>query len=87
MITAQTLDRITHFDGSGLPVVSLYLDIPVDPGQRNALDSRVSSLFEQVALPHVVHEEVVVDVTPCVRPMLAVLVESYRMCVRNHAQT
>jgi peptide subunit release factor 1 (eRF1) len=133
MITAQTLDRITHFDGSGLPVVSLYLDIPVDPGQRNALDSRVSSLldqvracvhdptldrlarfsvrddidriqdaaevarwrpgataifsctrgglFEQVALPHAVHEQVVVDVTPWVRPMLAVLDESYRVCV------
>src|SRR5579884_2113560 len=52
MITAETIRRITHFDSHGLPVVSLYLDVPVEPAERAALDAKVNSLLDQVRADH-----------------------------------
>jgi peptide chain release factor subunit 1 len=44
MTTHETIDRIIRFDGSGLPIVSLY--VRVDPD--NSVHTRVSSLLDQV---------------------------------------
>jgi hypothetical protein len=38
-------------------------------------------LYEEIPLPRRVREQVMVDATPLVRPMLAVLGEYYRSCV------
>jgi peptide subunit release factor 1 (eRF1) len=47
MITAETVNRVIQFQGDGLPVVSLYVD--VDPGaSRRELRSRVTSLVDRV---------------------------------------
>jgi peptide subunit release factor 1 (eRF1) len=47
MITADTVSRIRHFAGDGLPVVSLYAR--VDPGNSSRdLRARVSSLLDEV---------------------------------------
>jgi peptide subunit release factor 1 (eRF1) len=130
MLTAETIDRITRFDGHGLPVVSVYMEVPVDVRDRAALAGRAESLlqqlgplaeseelerdaklsvrsdidrigtavkserfdaggvaffscsgadlFEEVPLPRAVHDRVMVDTTPWVRPMLAVLDEYHR---------
>jgi peptide chain release factor subunit 1 len=48
MITAETLQRIIHFDPHGLPVVSLYVPVPADPGERSKLRSRVASLVDRI---------------------------------------
>jgi hypothetical protein len=131
MITAETIDRITRFDSHGLPVVSVYMEVPLDPSDRNAIRARAESLlqqldplaedesldheakmsvrqdmsrigdavrmerfdagsvaffscsgadlFEEVPLPRAVHDRVMVDGTPWVRPMLAVLDEYHRL--------
>jgi hypothetical protein len=133
MITAETIKRIIAFDGDGLPVVSLYASVPLDPAERAAVRGRVSSLlhnirplaqdrslehaarvsvradieriektvgqerwkpgavaifscsgrelFEEVPLPRAVRDRVIVDATPWVRPMVAVLDEYHRYCV------
>jgi peptide chain release factor subunit 1 len=133
MITAQAVDRILCFDGDGLPVVSLYVEIPPDPGERAAVRSRLHSLvhevrqaaeqetldresrlslrrdaerieeaaahevwkpparaifscsrrdfFEQVPLPRRLRDRVMVDATPWVRPMVALVGELRRYCV------
>lgn len=133
MITSETVNDVVHFDGGGLPVVSLYARVPDDPGDRRALRSRLSSLiheirrsaddialghvamlsirsdiqlmeaavaqerwapgsialfscsarrfFQSVELPRPVRDRVVVDSTPWVRAMLAVLDEYHRCCV------
>jgi peptide chain release factor subunit 1 len=130
MITAETIDRITRFDSHGLPVVSVYMEVPLDPSDRNNIRGRAESLlqqldplaadesldrearlsvrqdvsrigdavrlerfdagavaffscsgadlFEEVPLPRAVHDRVMVDGTPWVRPMLAVLDEYHR---------
>jgi peptide chain release factor subunit 1 len=130
MITAETVDRITHFDSHGLPVVSVYLEVPLDTKDRTDVrgkaqsllqqlrpladgdsldhDARMSvrrdierigeavtqarfpaggvavfscsgaDLYEEVTLPRPVHDRVMVDETPWVRPMLAVLDEYHR---------
>ena len=127
VITAETLHRITHFEAHGLPVVSLYVPVPPDPGERAGVRSRVASLLdrirpvgedpslsheaklsvrdditrietlvreerwlphgmalfacsgagllEEVRLPRTVRDRVVVDATPWVRPLAAVLDE------------
>jgi peptide chain release factor subunit 1 len=129
MLTAETIDRIIHFDSHGLPVVSVYLEVPVDVSDRAAMPGRAESVlqqlgplvedesldhdakvsvrsdvdriglaaketrfpagavaffscsgadfFEEVTLPRAVHDRVMVDETPWVRPMLAVL-DEYR---------
>src|SRR6202043_1964606 len=47
MITAETINSILHFNGDGLPVVSLYARIP--PGaSRRELRTRVSSLLDEI---------------------------------------
>jgi peptide chain release factor subunit 1 len=48
MLTADTVDRIVQFDGRALPVTSIYTSIDPDPGLREDLLSRVSSLLDQV---------------------------------------
>jgi peptide subunit release factor 1 (eRF1) len=130
MITAETIDRIARFDSHGLPVVSVYVEVPVDPGDRRNLRGRTvgllqqieslergdgldhdaqmsvrgdltrireavatdefdsrgvaffscsgADLFEEVTLPRPIHDRVMVDETPWVRPMLAVLDEYHR---------
>jgi peptide chain release factor subunit 1 len=47
MITAETIARIVGFDGGGLPVVSMYVGVDVDPGSR-AVRTRVASLTHQL---------------------------------------
>jgi len=133
MLTAETVDRIVRFDGRGLPVSSVYARIDADPGHREDLHARVTSLlddvnplakngavdhdarlsiradmdrikaslaqerwkpgaiaifacsgrnlYEEVPLPRGVRDEVVVDATAHVRPMLTVLDEYHRACV------
>ena len=133
MLTAETVDRITHFDSHGLPVVSVYLEVPLDTKDRTDVrgkaqsllqqlqpladgdsldhDARMSvrrdierigdavtkeqfpvggvaffscsgaDLYEAVTLPRSVHDRVMVDETPWVRPMLAVLDEYHRAAV------
>ncbi len=48
MLDTATIQRIAHHDTGGLPVVSLYLGIPTDPGEHNAIATRVNSLLEKV---------------------------------------
>ncbi|HEY0451126.1 hypothetical protein [Actinophytocola sp.] len=48
MITAETADRILRLDGGGLPVVSVYARVPVDPQEHAALPSRVNSLLDAI---------------------------------------
>ncbi|RCV54678.1 baeRF10 domain-containing protein [Marinitenerispora sediminis] len=48
MITAQDIDRTIRFQGGGLPVVSVYLSVPVDPADRAALPTRLSALLHQI---------------------------------------
>ena len=133
MLTAETVDRIVRFDGHGLPVSSVYARIDADPGLREDLHARVTSmldevnplakneavehearlsiradidrikeslaqerwkpgaiaifacsgrdLYVEVPLPRGVRDEVAVDATPHVRPMLTVLDEYHRACV------
>jgi peptide subunit release factor 1 (eRF1) len=133
MAATETIDRLVRFDSGGLPVVSLYVGVPADPGLRRAVGSQVSSLlhairplaedesidhdgrmslradlerlenpdeqaqwrpgtiavfachgaglFEAVSLPRQIRERAVVDATPWLRPMLAVLDEYHRTCV------
>jgi peptide chain release factor subunit 1 len=133
MITAETIDRIVRFHGSGLPVTSLYTPVPAGHGSERELKARVSSLvdqitpvakdssldhdarnsvradierirqaaseerwqprgmavfacsgrdlYEEVPLPRPVRDRIVLDETPYVRPMLAVLDEYRRACV------
>jgi peptide chain release factor subunit 1 len=133
MITTETVQRIIRLDGGGLPIVSLYVRVPVDYGERDRLHTYVHSLladvraladdksvdrdarlslrgdlerieqtfqeeeppagsvavfscsgrdsYEVVQLPRPLRERVVVDETPFVRPMLAVLDEYRRCCV------
>jgi peptide chain release factor subunit 1 len=133
MAASDTIERLVRFDGRGLPVMSLYVGVPEDPGLRRAVGSQVSSLlhairplaedksierearlslradierlenpdeharwppgtvavfachgaglFETVALPRQIRERAVVDATPWLRPMLAVLDEYHRTCV------
>jgi hypothetical protein len=130
MLTAETIDRITHFDSHGMPVVSVYLEVPLEVSDRAAMPGRAESVlqqlapltddesldhdakmsvrgdldriglaakesrfpaggvaffscsaagfFEEVTLPRAVHDRVMVDETPWVRPMLAVLDEYHR---------
>jgi hypothetical protein len=51
------------------------------PGSLGIFASSGQGVFEEVALPRLVHDRVVVDSTPYVRPMLAVLDEYHRACV------
>jgi peptide chain release factor subunit 1 len=48
MITAEMIDRVIRFHGDGLPVVSTYLGVPVDPHDRDGLRSRVRSLIHEM---------------------------------------
>ena len=47
-VTSEDIRRIIGLHGSGLPVVSLYVRIPVDPGDREGLLTRVNSLLADV---------------------------------------
>lgn len=51
------------------------------PGGVGIFSSSRRGVFEEVALPRAVPDRVVVDSTPWVRPMLAVLDEYHRACV------
>jgi peptide chain release factor subunit 1 len=53
----------------------------LQPGGLGIFTSGGNGLFEQVSLPRPVRDRIVVDATPWVRPMLAVLDEYHRMCV------
>ncbi len=48
MLTAETVDRIVRFDGEDLPVLSLYVPVDIDPGNRERLAGRVSSLLDSI---------------------------------------
>ncbi|WP_281877065.1 hypothetical protein [Nocardia sputorum] len=48
MITAETIGRIRRMHGDGIPVVSMYAHVPVDPGERSGLVSRVNSMADEV---------------------------------------
>ncbi|MGY1947902.1 baeRF10 domain-containing protein [Nocardia asiatica] len=48
MITAETIGRIRRMGGDGIPVVSMYAHVPVDPGERSGLLSRVNSMADEV---------------------------------------
>lgn len=48
MLTAQTVDQIVRFDGHGLPVTSVYVRVDADPGRREDLHARVSSLLDEI---------------------------------------
>ncbi|MGK8521759.1 hypothetical protein ACRS6B_09485 [Nocardia asteroides] len=48
MITAETIGRIRRMRGDGIPVVSMYAHIPVDPGERSGLVSRVNSMADEI---------------------------------------
>jgi peptide subunit release factor 1 (eRF1) len=53
----------------------------LQPGGLGIFASGGNGFFEQVSLPRPVRDRIVVDATPWVRPMLAVLDEYHRMCV------
>jgi peptide chain release factor subunit 1 len=129
----DALDRLLTVRSPEAPVLSVYVTIPVDPGQR-ALDTRFHSLldpvhevidrrdlahypreslradvarileipsraeelrpgaiavfachqedfYEEVALPRPVRDRVMLDATPHIRPLVAVLDEYHRYCV------
>jgi peptide chain release factor subunit 1 len=132
LLGTETIDRIAHFDGGGLPIVSIYLTVPPGPdaqasavtkadsllheirglGEDRSLghDARLSlrrdiervtgavanatitpcalaffccsgaGLFEVVSLPRAVRDGIIVDATPWVRPMLAVIGDYLRCC-------
>jgi peptide chain release factor subunit 1 len=48
MITAEMIDRVIRFHGDGLPVVSTYFGVPVDPHDRAGFRSRVRSLIHEM---------------------------------------
>lgn len=48
MITAETLDRIIQLSGDGLPLMSVYVQVPVDPRDRADLLGRLNSVLDQV---------------------------------------
>ena len=49
MITARTVDRLTHFEANGLPVVSAYLAHPKEePARERGPHSRVSALLHDL---------------------------------------
>lgn len=48
MLTAETVDRIIRFDGQDLPVTSIYASVDADPGLREDLQVRVSSMLDQI---------------------------------------
>lgn len=133
MITAERVDRILRLSGDGLPLMSVYVRVPIDPRDRADLLGRLNSVldqvepmakdksldrsarlslrgdmermregvrterwrpgsvaffscsardeFEAVHLPRAVQDRVVLDDTPWVRPMLAVIEEYARCCV------
>ncbi|WP_350278141.1 hypothetical protein [Kribbella sp. HUAS MG21] len=47
-VTAQDIGRVIGLHGDGLPVVSLYAQIPLDPAERGGLMGRVRSLLADV---------------------------------------
>lgn len=47
MLTAQTVDRIVRFSGD-LPVTSIYATVDADPGRREDLLARMSSMLDQI---------------------------------------
>lgn len=49
MLTAETIDRILRFDGQGLPVTSLYVPVQPGPGGSRDVQSRVTSLLDQIS--------------------------------------
>lgn len=48
MLTAETVDRIVRFDGRGLPVSCLYAHVDADPGHREDLHARVTSMLDKI---------------------------------------
>jgi peptide chain release factor subunit 1 len=134
VLPADLVDRLLDFHSPDAPVLSLYAEIPVDPGELRGLESRVHSLlkpvraladsdalghydreslradmaqviefaqqprglvgravtviachraglYEAFTLPRRVRDQAVVDATPYLRPLLALLDELRRYCV------
>ena len=48
MLTAGTVDAIVGFDGQDLPVTSIYASVERDPGLREDLQVRMSSMLDQI---------------------------------------
>ena len=48
MLTAEIVDRVVQFDGRDLPVTSIYARVDADPGRREDLQARVSSMLDQI---------------------------------------
>lgn len=48
MLTAGTVDAIVGFNGQDLPVTSIYASVERDPGLREDLQVRMSSMLDQI---------------------------------------
>jgi peptide chain release factor subunit 1 len=48
MITAATIQRIRDVENDEFPVISMYVTVPVDVGERSRIKTRVTSLLEQI---------------------------------------
>jgi hypothetical protein len=48
LLTAGTVDAIVGFDGQDLPVTSIYASVERDPGLREDLQVRMSSMLDQI---------------------------------------
>jgi len=48
MITAATIRRIRDVENDEFPVISMYVTVPVDVGERTRIKTRVTSLLEQI---------------------------------------
>jgi len=48
MITAATIRRIRDVENDEFPVISMYVTVPVDVGERSRIKTRVTSLLEQI---------------------------------------
>lgn len=48
MITAETVKRILQLSGDGLPMMTLYVQVPVDPRDRSDLLGRVNSKLDEI---------------------------------------
>ena len=48
IITAATIRRIRDVETGEFPVISMYLTVPVDAGERSRIKTHVTSLLEQV---------------------------------------
>jgi hypothetical protein len=51
MTATQALNDLINIPADARPIVSLYVDVPVDPKDHQGMRSRVHSLLDQLAPP------------------------------------